>query len=158
MIFIGWAIGGPTAGWLSDKIRRRRLPLMVGSFTAALLIAIVLYVPQLPPAVVYSLLLIFGVFSGAEVIVFAVGRENSPEKLAGTAIALTNTFVMLGGVIFQPFIGWLLDQFWDGTIVSGIPFYSTLNYQYALSVLPIGLIIGGCLTFFLKETHGRPQG
>ncbi len=51
----------------------------------------------------------FGVFSSVEVIVFAVARELSPSHLAATSVAFTNFVIMIGGVLFQPLVGLLLD-------------------------------------------------
>jgi len=153
MIFLGWAIGGPIVGWISDRIKQRRLPMTVGSVVAAVLISIVLYVPNVSLPLVYFIFFIFGMFSSAQVLVFAVGREVSPTSFAGTAISLTNMFVMLGGVVFQPLIGDLLDWRWSGIVSDGVHFFSTSDFQVALSVLPIGLLIAVFLTFCLQETH-----
>jgi sugar phosphate permease len=155
MIFLGWAIGGPVMGWLSDNISQRRLPMTVGSAIAALLLAVVLYMPGISTKAVYIIFFIFGFFSSAQVIVFAVGREISPSRSAGTAIALTNMFVMIGGVLFQPLIGKILDIYWTGQIANGVRMYSVSNYQLALSVLPLGLLLTVVFSFFLRETHCR---
>lgn len=157
MIFLGWAVGGPLMGILSEKIRLRRLPMTLGSIVAAILIAIVLYVPNLSKLQVASILFIFGLFSSAQIIVFAISRENSSFELSGTVIALTNLFVMLSGVIFQPLIGIMLDMHWSGTKIHGVHHYTIADFQFALSILPIGLIIACILTLFLRETHCRVQ-
>ena len=155
MIFLGWAVGGPIVGWFSDKISQRRLPMTIGSVVAAILLAVVFYVPNLPKGAVGLVLFAFGFFSSAQVIVFAVGREISCSKSAGTAIALTNMFVMIGGVVFQPLIGVFLDYFWSGKIVNGVHVYTLADYQTALAVLPLGLLLCVFMTFFLTETHGK---
>lgn len=155
-IFLGWAIGGPVVGWFSDWIRQRRLPMTVGCVVAAVLIAMVIYVPNLPVWAVSLSFFIFGFFSGAQVIVFAVAREISPEQSAGTAVAVTNMMTMLGGVMFQPLIGKILDvHAHGGTIVNGIPMYTIGDYQLALLVLPAALIVAVFLSFFLQETNCR---
>jgi len=33
--------------------------------------------------------------------------------------------------------------------------YSVDDYQFALSVIPLGILIAAILTFFLKETHAH---
>lgn len=153
MVFFGWAIGAPLSGWISDFIRQRRLPIMIGSILSAITIVIILYMPNLSLFSLRALLLIFGVITSVQVIVFAVGREVSPKHIAGTSVALTNTFVMMGGVLFQPIIGVLLDWHWNGQMLNGVGVYSIQNYQFALSILPIGLLISFILSFFLRETH-----
>ena len=66
---------------------------------------------------------------------------------------------MLGGVIFHPVVGKLLDRHAAVEIVmqNGIPVYSAGDYTYALSVIPISLILSIALTFFLKETYCQSQ-
>ena len=150
-IFLGWAVGGPLVGWFSDTIRQRRLPLTVGAAVAAILIAIVIYVPNVPIWAVCACFFVFGVFSSSQVIVFAIGREISPNRAAGTAIAVTNMFTMIGGVLFQPLIGKILDMHWSGQIVNGVRVYSTGDFQLALSVLPIALVVTVFLTLFLQK-------
>ncbi len=157
MVFLGWAIGCPLSGWFSDFICRRRLPIVIGSLLALVLISIVLYVPNLSLTSLYILLFLFGVATSVEVIIFAISRETSNSKIAGTAISLANAIVMLGGVFFQPIIGFILDMFWDGKMLNGINVYSVKNYQLALSVLPIGFLICLILCFFQKETYCKLQ-
>ena len=158
MIFGGWAFGGPLAGFISDRINRRRLPLLIGEVVATILLFILLLADNLPVPVVLGLLFVFGAFSGVEVICFAIGRENAPSHVAGIAVAVTNFLIMMGGVIFQPVVGILLDWAWSGELVNGIPVYSRESYQLALMVLPVGLLLSIALTFFLKETHCKPVG
>jgi len=152
MIFFGWAVGGPVMGIFSDRLRQRRLPMTLGSAVAAILLCLVLYVPDVPHKLIGVILFVFGFFSSAQVIVFAVAREINSDKFSGTAIAFTNMLVMLGGVLFQPLVGVFLDTFWTGNVMNGIRLYSMGDYQIALSVLPIGLLLSVFLTFFLDET------
>lgn len=157
MIFLGWAIGGPLAGWLSDKIKRRRLPLTIGSFVAAILIALVVYLPSFPPLLVYPVLFVFGLFSSVQVIVFALSCDYTVSKASGTAVAITNTLVMFGGMIFQPFIGYMLDWAHGSSCATcEVVVYNAHDYRMALLVLPVGLVLSVILTFFVKETHCKP--
>ncbi len=154
IIFLGWAIGGPCWGWFSDFVERRCMPLLIASVTALIVVCILLYAPHLSFVMVYFLLFIFGFLSSAQILVFAICREVTHFKIAGTAIALTNMFVMIGGNLFQPVIGKLLDLGWSGTIVDGTRVYSVFAYQTALSVMPIGILIAIILIYFIRETHG----
>ncbi|MFN3234657.1 MAG: MFS transporter [Gammaproteobacteria bacterium] len=153
MIFLGWAIGGPIAGWISDHMNRRRLPLTIGSIIAAILGALVFYLPSLSVFQVYGLLFLFGVFSSVEIIVFALSCEYASKKAAGTAIAFTNFLVMLGGVIFQPLIGFVIDWHASGAMEDGQPVYTVQDYQVALLVIPVCLLLAFVISFFLRETY-----
>lgn len=153
-VFVGWIISGPSIGALSDKIKRRRAPLLVSAVMSTVLISIVFYVPNLSLISLCVLFFLLGIFCGAHPLCFALGKENSPLQFSGTAVAVTNTLIMLGGLIFQPVVGKLLDKHAvDVVIQNGVPLYSAGDYIYALSVIPIGLMLTIFLTFFLKETY-----
>ncbi len=151
MIFLGWAVGAPIAGWVSDRLQKRVILLVVGSLVAAAAITTVLYYPGLPAIAVYPLLFIYGAFCATEIVVFAIGREKSPDNLSGTAIAVVNMLVMLCGALFIPLAGLLLEYFWSGTMGGGIPYYSVDDYRWALSFLPLGLLAAAGLAFLVKE-------
>lgn len=157
MIFLGWAIGGPLAGWLSDRIKLRRLPLTIGSLVAAVLIAMVIYLPGFPPLLVYPALFLFGFFSAVEVIVFALSCDYTVSKASGTAVAFTNMLVMFGGMVFQPLIGYMLDWVHGPQCATcGPVVYNVHDYRVALFALPAGLVLSLILTFFVKETYCKP--
>ena len=153
MVFLGWAVGGPAWGWFSDRIGRRRMPMIIGSAGALVLACLLIYAPHLPEPILYMTLCLFGAFSSAQILVFAVCTEVSKMKVPGTAIALTNMIVMIGGNIFQPFIGAALDFGWTGDLMNQARIYPLHAFQRALSVIPAGLLI--CLlicTLLVRET------
>ena len=153
MVFIGWIIGGPMIGAISDAIQLRRLPLLLSSIVAAILMAIVFYVPNVPVFWVYVSMLFLGITCGSHPLVFSLSRENNSRKISGTATATTNFLIMSGGLVFQPVVGMLLDSHWQGATVDGLRQYTVGDYNYALAIVPVGLILSVLLTFFIKETR-----
>ena len=165
LVFLGFTVGAPIMGMISDKIHNRTLPMSIGAIGAAIIMLVIIYVPNLPVKTLNICIFSLGLFYSCQAIVFAVGRELSPNEAAGTAFAVTNMLVMLGAMLIQPLVGKLLDY----SFVSRTPpellnslsmenvnrLYSTSDYQFAISVIPIGLIIAAVLTFFIKETHAK---
>ena len=147
MPFIGWIIGGPASGWLSDKIGIRRMPLLVASVMAAIVFSLILYIPNLNTSILGGLLFLLGLICGTHPLVFSLSRENSSNRLAGTSTATTNFLIMLGGFIFQPAVGQLITWHAHGAAAS----YA--DYRFALSVIPIGLVLSALLTLLIKETY-----
>lgn len=167
ILFLGFTIGAPTMGFISDKIKRRLLPMRWGAFSAAILMFIILYAPGLNVTSLSIIMFVMGLLYSAQSIVFAVGREVSPEEAAGTAIAMTNMIVMIGAMFLQPVVGRLLDwsvvsrEASSSLFLQNIPIdkmqqiYTATDYKIALSVIPIGMLIAAFLTFFIKETYAE---
>lgn len=156
MVFIGWIIASPLFGMFSDKLKRRKLPLLIAAFIGAILMSVIFYMPNhISTEELFIMLFILGMSLGSHPLCFSLSRENTAKKYVGTATAATNFLIMMGGVIFQPFVGWLLDKHWDGVMKNGVPFYTIDDYTYALSVIPIGLIVSFFLLLLIKETHCR---
>ncbi len=153
MVFIGCAIGAPLWGLFSDFIARRRLPIIMGSIGAIIAFCVLLYVPNLSLSLIYVLLFLFGFLSSVQILVFAIAREVTPIKISGTAIGLVNMLVMIGGIIFPPAIGRILDLNWTDAMVDGARIYSEHAYTLALSLLPIGIFFGILLTLCIRETR-----
>lgn len=152
-VFVGWIISGPSIGAISDKIKKRRLPLLISAIMSTVLMCTIFYIPDLTLTTLYILFFFVGIFCGAHPICFALGKENCPDSFSGTAVAVTNTLIMLGGMIFQPLVGFLLDKHTHTLLKTGESLYTANDYTYALSVVPLGLMLTILLTFFLKETH-----
>jgi MFS family permease len=150
-VFLGWAIGAPVAGYVSDYTGKRVAPLVVGAIMAFICISLVLYCPHLSYVNLNILLFLYGLFSGTEIIVFIMAKESTGAKLSGTVFAVTNMIVALAGVVFQPLVGKLLDTFGDSGIISGEHIYTVVDYQVALSILPISLLVVTILAFFIKD-------
>lgn len=167
ILFLGFTIGAPLFGFISDKIHRRKLPMLIGAVGAAAVMLVILYMPGLERSSINSLMFILGLLYSAESIVFAVGRELSPNEAAGTAIATTNMIVMLGAMFLQPLVGRLLDwslvarekmlPFQEMTHDKIQHLYNEVDYQFALSIIPLGILIAAVLTFFLRETHAHAK-
>lgn len=165
LIFLGFTIGAPLMGMLSDRLHRRKPPMLFGAVGAAFIMMIILYMPGLSKVSIQILLFSLGLLYSSQAIVFAVGRELSPKEAAGTAMAMTNMIVMLGATIMQPLIGRILD--WSvakrnpGMVLDAMSqdslyrYYTDIDYQLALMVIPISIIFAAILTLFLKETHAE---
>lgn len=154
IIFIGMAFGGPAAGWVSDHMGRRKIPLYFGAVVAMLLNFALIYEQSISHLTLYVMLFFLGFFTGPQVLVFAIGKEISPPRTTGTASAGTNFLVTIGALIFAPLVGHLLVTFWDGSLsATGVPIYSIRVFRKALLVLPFSLIAAFILLLFVPETY-----
>jgi len=149
MLFLGFAAGGPILGFLSDRLNLRRFPILLGGALSAFSMGMLLLAPSLPFSVTVIFLISTGFFAGAQAITFAVAVEQHGTFCRATAVAFVNFFVMLGGFLLQPAFGAVLDS------TSSTSMYTAVDYQKALVLLPISILIGTILSFWLKETSEK---
>jgi MFS family permease len=152
LIFIGWAIGAPIQGWFSDFFNRRLRLIWISSLISFVLSLIVLYVPGLPYFLVCILFVLFGVASSSQVLTFAMGRDVCELSVVGMVMAFINTLAMIGGMIFQPGLGLLLEAFWQGSYdTAGAKIYSLAAYEKAVLVVPICCLVSFLIGLLVKD-------
>jgi MFS family permease len=152
-LLIGWALGAPLAGHVSDRLARRKPALIAATGGGLVCLSALLYVPGLPGAALPVLFFVTGLFLSAMVVCFAIMREINSGAVTGVALAFINMMVVAAGALFQPLIGALLDHNWDGALAEGAPIYSPGAYRAAFSVLVIILTAGLGAAFLVRETR-----
>lgn len=153
MVFLGWLIGAPLNGWLTDLIQSRRKLLIVGGVLAGLLFIPLLYWPHMPHLFLFPLLVVFGLCSSVQVLCFAIARDVTGVNRVASAIAVVNLLVMLGGMILQPGTGLLIHELHASLQNVSL----AMVYRYALLVVPLCMFVGSFLACYLPETY-RQQG
>ena len=158
MLFVGWGAGAPLFGWLSDRIGRRKAPFLTGLALETVALAAVVWIADLPMVVLGGLCLLTGFLGSAQIVGFALVKENHPARLSGTAIGFVNGMVTGAGALFQPLVGLLLDLAWTGATAQGARVYTPEAYRLALTSL-IACGVGGVLCVLaVRETFCRPHG
>lgn len=155
LMFIGWGIGGPCVGWLSDKIERRKPIMFITALLCFFVMSTIIYVPHLPRIILYALLLSFGIFNAGVGTSYALSSEINPRATAGTSMAFANMSSVIIGASFQPLIGWFL-QIGPQTATQSSSTFSLTNFQHALAVLPVCLFLSLLVSFLIKETFCKP--
>jgi MFS family permease len=148
---------GPLTGYLSDRVLgRRRLPYIALCWIYLLLWGVfVLTLGHLPLGGLYALLFTLGLFGGAFVLTWPIGREVNPPHLAGVSVAVVNLGGFLGAAVTQVPMGALLDARWAGAMEGGARVYPLEAYRFAFFVCVL-LVLGAALVALLvKETYGQ---
>ena len=143
---LGWIIGCPLLGFVSDRIGRRKPVIMAGAMLLLGCLAWILFGPTdvLPP---YVLGLLAGLGSGAAMVPYTVIKEANPPGMSGTATGVINFLNFTFSALLGPVFGWVLAY------VAGAAAVRTLeHYQSAFVPLLFGVALAILLTLFLRET------
>ena len=118
---VGTGIGSPVGGAISDRFKGRKRHIMI--FALCLTTTFTLLV-VLGTGTWFSIyvagffMFIAGLGQGPHMVVFFVAKEQNPEDLVGTALAIINIGGILAGAFFQSLLGAVLDIGWDGKVGS----------------------------------------
>ena len=154
MIAWGMIGGSPFLGFLSDKVLKSRKKVIV---CCSLALALELLLLRIFPSglshfTLFVVFLLFALFASSVVVIgFTTTKELFPVEIAGTSVGLVNLFPFLGGAVFMPALGKILDMY--PKTPAGA--YSLEAYTSILMVLLGSSIVCVLCTFFMKETFPK---
>lgn len=153
---LGLLVGAPLIGWLSDRLRRRRLPLLVMTgLNVFTWLALVGPATPIAPGLLPLVCFLIGLGSSVVVLVFAAIREVNDPRYVGVALGFHNLPTFLSFGLTQWVTGIVLDRYWDGALVEGARVYGYDAYRTAFALcllLAAGAFVSACLA---PETRGR---
>ena len=143
---LGWMIGCPLLGFISDRIGRRKPVIFGGTFALLLVLTWVLFGD---PAILRGHIvgILMGVASGAAMLPYTVIKEANPPELGGSATGVINFLNFTFSALLGPVFGSRLMAAGNGNDP-----LSLAHYQAGFKPLLYGILIALALTLFLKET------
>ncbi len=156
-LFFGTLIGAPLVGWISDKLKRRVLPMVTGAVFSLLIVFIIIYMPDLSFVMLLFLFFLLGLITSTQVLSYPLVSELNSPLVTGSAISIVSMLVMASGFIAQPLFGWMLESHWDHLVVHHVAIYSLLNFREAMWIIPIGFMASLFVAFLVKETYCKLQ-
>jgi MFS family permease len=143
---LGWMIGCPLLGFISDRLGRRK-PVIFGG--TIMLLAVVSWVLFGNPEILrgHTVGILMGIASGAAMLPYTVIKEANPPELGGTATGVVNFLNFTFSALLSPVFGARLVEMPEGDTSLALA-----HYQAGFKPLLYGIIIALILTFFLRET------
>jgi sugar phosphate permease len=154
MIAWGMIIGSPLMGLVSDRVlkSRKKLFIICGVVLAAELLFLYLNPAGLPLAALYAVFFVFSLCASAIVIVgFTTTKELFPVAMAGTSVGAVNLFPFLGGAVYMPFLGRVLDS----VPQSSPGCYAIDGYSRVLLILFVSALAALGSSLLMKETFTK---
>lgn len=155
VMLLGFAVGGPLLGALSDRMGRRKLPYLGAAIVHALGWLSFLLIDDYSATALTLLFAVIGFSAGGLIIGFAFAREVNHPGAAGTAGGVVNMAVLGFAALQQSAVGWILDRNWEGTLAEGVRIYDAAAYHAAflwLAISAFGAVLFVALT---RETYCR---
>lgn len=153
-MLLAWAAGGPSLGALSDRLGRRKPPYLAANLLAAGLWGVFLFCP-VPHAWLFPLFAAIGFTSGGLIIGFAFAREANHPGVAGAVGGVVNMSIVGFAAILQSVLGWVLDRYWDGTLLAERPIYNADAYHAAFTWLFASALLSFFVLLPVRETWCR---
>ncbi|MFC3562855.1 MFS transporter [Pedobacter jamesrossensis] len=114
MVPLGWVIGCPLIGWISDVMGKRKPVISLSISVMILCFAQLIYMPQMISPIITMLL--FGTASGAAMIPYSIIKESNPDKVKGSATGAIN-FITFG---ITAILGPIFSRLYGKTLETGI--------------------------------------
>jgi len=150
LMYVGLSVGSLVLPWACEKWGILNRAIQICGLGVFLCFGLLLWGPSnMGIGSLSALLLLLGVFCGAEMICFTGASHFTTQENSGITLGVVNTLNMLGGAMLQQLIGFCLDLQWKGAMDEmGVRVYHTLEFQLALSCL-LG-VIGACCLISLR--------
>lgn len=142
---LGWIVGCPLFGALSDRTGRRKPFVLLGGAGLLVCLALILFGQRglFPP---YILGLLVGIASGAAMLPYTVIKEANRQEHSGAATGVVNFIAFAMSALLGPVFGHLLIR------ASGGGAFELAHYREAFAPLIYGVGLALVLTLFLKDT------
>ncbi|HBI21933.1 MAG TPA: MFS transporter [Legionella sp.] len=150
LFFLGTGFSCPLFGWLSTQLKRRKPMMFASSLLTTGIFLIILYFPTHSQPLMGTFMFLMGLCCGAYILAFPIANELSPSDSLSTCTGFINTLALITTPILQPFIGYLLDLFSPTDTA-----YTLSNYQNALLIMPMLLLVACFLVNYLPEKRER---
>ncbi|MDG2200547.1 MAG: MFS transporter [Phycisphaerales bacterium] len=177
LLAVGWLVGCPLFGKLSDQYQNRRIPLLIGSIGGFITMSLFLLAEDMSLTAMLVLMFVMGFVTSSQTLAFAFAIEINPRSMAATAVSACNFLTMLAAAGLQIAVGYILDaisnsgseakiQAVDVTLLlhdetnhvkDAYANVTPADFMWAIAVMPILFLVCIGLCFLLKETHAQPS-
>lgn len=156
-IFIGFGVGGPVLGFISDRFANRLIVMQMSALFSLMALSLLIYCSGLSLWMIGFLMFTVGFCTSAFMLAFSLAKEINMSLMMATVVAMINTGSDIIGALTEPLVGKFLDMHWHGQLAHGARIFSLENYHQAFFILPIYLILAFVTLFFIPSYRIKPE-
>ncbi len=147
---IGFIIGGPIFGLLSDRVFRNRkaVALLGMSFYTIFILPLTGFILAPSPIMIAGVFFCIGFLTSCGLVMYANIKDLLPSSISGTAMSAVNFFTMAGAGFFQHIMGITIEKFslHQGQLPSEA-------FSLAFGLCFCAAALGTIAYLFVKEVH-----
>jgi len=153
LIWLGYAVGCPLLGALSDIAKRRKPLLIFCALTGVIATVCIVYLPLSNLTWAYGILFFsLGIAGSGQNIGFATIAEQVDVGTRATALGLNNGAITLSAAIIPPLASYFIF------LSSGENLLTAEDFMRGFSIMPILYGLSFIISWlFIKETYCKPQ-
>lgn len=156
VMWAGLAVGAPVFAWLSDFLKKRKMPMFMGCLFQFMAIIYIMLNPAMSNTEASIAFFVWGFMAGGSMLNFPIGADLVKPALIGTSAAIVNAVQFIVGGLIMVIPGRVLSG--TGLIarvaeIEGSVTPSVNDYQWAMAIFPMTLFMALILFYFLKETY-----
>ena len=148
MLSIGYFVGSPIMGRVSDTIFNSRKQVMVAGLLVYLCCMSFFLFDIDSEGLWFAVFFALGFFSSIGAVSYAHIKELFPKEMSGFALTATNLFTMGGVAVSQQAVGFVVSQY-PKTLTG----YSAAAYHSAFAILFASCVVGLWLYVFVKDSR-----
>jgi MFS family permease len=147
VILAGYAVSTVLVGWVSDRVRRRRPLMLLGS--TCYLACWGAWIAGVPNGWTYPLAIVMGIFVSGFSLAWACAKEVNAPAYSGMATSVANVGGFVAAGILQPLVGGVIDL----ALAHGCD--PANAHRIAMCVFALFTAIGLAGAWFIRETRCR---
>jgi len=152
LLWLGAGAGSVIMPWLSDRLRRRKLPILIGLVVQLCTLVLLLYVPTKTSSFDMVLCFIFGLGNAAHMLAYSTAADVVAKGTIGTSAAMVSGIMSVVGGVLISRPGMRVSQ----GLEQGVEPASLALAQFAGRPLIAGACLALIIALLMRETY--PKG